>query len=219
MENNSPRSASSTPSNDPTTPTTDKEQQLLQEEGCIFDVVYSFVSHVRKVEDDDLRLDLAAFLSVVKSQSAVPVADVAGSASPAASEDVMQNVVSLADSSVVAAGAGGSAAAVSSGATPINCGCSAGNSKEAQEARKPSSTRIVIGGGQNFQGLLNIPSQYFPGESLMHFSDVPPQRSLHRSQPLLLSSMISQYQQLLDQTFPVPREQCHSTKKFQVKTL
>ncbi|KAJ6291485.1 hypothetical protein OIU76_023538 [Salix suchowensis] len=30
MENNSPRSASSTPSNDPTTPSTDKEQQLLQ---------------------------------------------------------------------------------------------------------------------------------------------------------------------------------------------
>ena len=67
-----------------------------------------------------MQLDLAAFLIVVKSQSSVPVADVAGSASPAASEDVMQNVVSLAGSSVVAAGAGSSAAAVSSGATPVD---------------------------------------------------------------------------------------------------
>jgi hypothetical protein len=37
-----------------------------------------------------MQLDLAAFLIVVQNQSAVPVADAAGSGAPAAAEDVMQ---------------------------------------------------------------------------------------------------------------------------------
>jgi hypothetical protein len=91
------------------------EKQAL--ENPVFCLHFPFSKHRTLVH---MQLDLAAFLIVVQNQSAVPVADAAGSGAPApaAAEDVMQMLFPW-RSAVVAAGAGSSAAAVSSGATLV----------------------------------------------------------------------------------------------------
>jgi hypothetical protein len=61
------------------------EKQAL--ENPVFCLHFPFSKHRTLVH---MQLDLAAFLIVVQNQSAVPVADAAGSGAPAAAEDVMQ---------------------------------------------------------------------------------------------------------------------------------